>query len=636
MSRINVMDQDNFQERVQNVFARIANTLEKSFGPYGSNTFISRYPDLYTTKDGFNIMKSIEFDDHIDGIIKNMIFGICARLNDAVGDGTTTATVATSKIYEAYITEFRDQLANINASPRELLKKFQEVKEDVIHHLETVATPIDFEQDPENAAKMIRSVVSIASNNDSTLTDLISQAYQESNGAATIDVVEPESGTTNIKRIEGYHAKVVLMDGMYINNDNRTMKDSEANVIILDHKFDLNFYRMVLKPLAEKCRTMNRHLIVIAPFYDEVMMQNTIAYELKTEFRASKKPPVMVLTQCAFSTGFDRKRLADLAMLLGTEVIGSELAKQLRKEMEADMGNLSVIFSFNGEYRGEDNSDVVALGVSHKYELGANGSVFSGIDVDKDIYKVYVDEAKSDYTRICEKNRGLGTSTMESFEALKRYNALLMNAYRLEIGGQSKIVQRYNHDVADDAVQAAKSAVENGVILGCNIDTIRFLAEQIDRHGDPQNRSEELELFVYRMLYSGFIKVVDTILDNANLDDIIPSREYYDENSVFSLDRNKKITVGKEFFDKFGIETPDDVKDVGPLAFGCASNIIEEFCIQNRLVFDPVEKRFTKDIINSARTDIEILTAAIDLVSLLISGNQMVVLDQFAREQLNQ
>ena len=478
--------------------------------------------------------------------------------------------------------------------------------------------------------------VSIASNNDSTLTDLISQAYQESNGAATIDVVEPESGITNIKRIEGYHAKVVLMDGMYINNDNRTMKDSEANVIILDHKFDLNFYRMVLKPLAEKCRTMNRHLIVIAPFYDEVMMQNTIAYELKTEFRASKKPPVMVLTQCAFSTGFDRKRLADLAMLLGTEVIGSELAKQLRKEMETDMDNLTSIFSFNGEYRGEDNSDVVSLGVSHKYELGPSGSVFSSIDVDKDIYKVYVDEAKSDYTRICEKNRGLGTSTMESFEALKRYNALLMNAYRLEIGGQSKIVQRYNHDVADDAVQAAKSAVENGVILGCNIDTIRFLAEQIDTYGDPQNRSEELELFVYRMLYSGFIKVVDTILDNANLDDIIPSREYYDENSVFSLDRNKKITVGKEFFDKFGIETPGDVKDVGPLAFGCASNIIEEFCIQNRLVFDPVEKRFTKDIINSARTDIEILTAAIDLVSLLISGNQMVVLDQFAREQLNQ
>ena len=636
MSRINVMDQENFQERVQNVFARIANTLEKSFGPYGSNTFISRYPDLYTTKDGFNIMKSIEFDDHVDGIIKNMIFGICARLNDAVGDGTTTATVATSKIYEAYITEFRNQLADINASPRELLKKFQEVKEEIIHHLESVATPIDFEKDPESAAKMIRSVVSIASNNDSTLTDLISQAYQESNGAATIDVVELESGTTNIKRIEGYHAKVVLMDGMYINNDNRTMKDSEANVIILDHKFDLNFYRMVLKPLAEKCRTMNRHLIVVAPFYDEVMMQNTIAYELKTEFRASKKPPVMVLTQCAFSTGFDRKRLADLAMLLGTEVIGSELAKQLCKEMETDMGNLTSIFSFNGEYRGEDNSDVVSLGVSHKYELGPSGSVFSSIDVDKDIYKVYVDEAKSDYTRICEKNRGLGTSTMESFEALKRYNALLMNAYRLEIGGQSKIVQRYNHDVADDAVQAAKSAVENGVILGCNIDTIRFLAEQIDRHGDPQNRSEELELFVYRMLYSGFIKVVDTILDNANLDDIIPSREYYDENSVFSLDRNKKITVGKEFFDKFGIETPDDVKDVGPLAFGCASNIIEEFCIQNRLVFDPVEKRFTKDIINSARTDIEILTAAIDLVSLLISGNQMVVLDQFAREQLNQ
>ena len=81
MSRINVMDQDEFQQRVQDVFSRIAETLERSFGPFGSNTFVSRYPDLYTTKDGFSIMKTIEFDDHIDTIIKDMIFGICARLN---------------------------------------------------------------------------------------------------------------------------------------------------------------------------------------------------------------------------------------------------------------------------------------------------------------------------------------------------------------------------------------------------------------------------------------------------------------------------------------------------------------------------------------------------------------------------
>ena len=624
MSRINVMDQETFQERVRDVFSRIADVLEKSFGPYGANTFVSRHPDLYTTKDGFSIMKAIEFDDHIDGIIKDMIFGICARLNEAVGDGTTTATVATSKIYEAYIEDFKDELADLNTTPRDLLKMFQSVKDSVVQHLNQVSTKIDFENDPDHAEEMIRSVVTIASNDDKELTDLIVSAYKESKGTASIDVVLPESGKTNIKKIEGYHARVHLMDMMYFNNDDHTMRDENANVLIIDHKLDQKFYRLVVKPLAEKCRSMNRHLILIAPFYDNNLMESTIRYELTSEFRASKRAPILVPTQCAFTTGFDRKRLNDLAMLLETEVINSELASQIAKLMEQDFGNMNQIFSFNGETL--ENGDTVRLGVAHKYELAADGSVFSDIRCNRDIYEVYLKEANSDYDMLCEKNRGLGTSTAEPFEALKRYNALLMNAYRLEIGGQSKIVQRYNKDVADDAVQAAKSAMDNGVILGCNIDTISYLTEKVNEGSENQ-----LEELVYRMLLSGFEKVIETILANACIDNVITPDAYINNETVFTLDRYKTIKLTQEFFAQYGITAPDDAEPM-EREFFSASDIIESFCVKNHCVYDPVKKEFTREIINSARTDVEILTAAIDLVSLLISGNQMVVFDQFLRE----
>ena len=101
---------------------------------------------------------------------------------------------------------------------------------------------------------------------------------------------------------------------------------------------------------------------------------------------------------------------------------------------------------------------------------------------------------------------------------------------------------------------------------------------------------------------------------------------FYSQGLTFSLPN--MITVDAEVFAKKGIEVMDDMNPISGRFF-CASDRIAKFGTHNHWVFEPVEKKFTRDIINSARTDIEILTAAIDLVSLLISGNQMVIFDQF-------
>ncbi len=597
--RVNLMDMDEFQERVNSVFNTIAEALKKSFGPFGANTFVSKYPDIHTTKDGFTIMKAIEFEDHIDTIIKTMISAICSRLNDAVGDGTTTATVATAAIYDAYMTTYRDDLYKQNISPREILKGFERIKTAVIEELNKTAQRFDFKEDPDAAYEMIRSVVSIASNDDDEITKIISDIYKEAQGAPAIDCVLPESGTTKVEKIEGYHIDTRLMDGIYINNENRSMKGEGDKVIIFDHKVTLELYRAVLKPLAEMCRAKNKHLIVIAPYYDEVALDNTIRRELVSEFRASNRAPIMVLTAVAYGTGYDRKSLNDLAMLLNTEIISSDTAKRIISLMKTDFSNMNTLFSMSEEVSNQaGDGEAIQLGTAYKYELSPKGSVFSELKYSKEVYELYLEEARRDYETVVEKNRSLGISNTETYSAMKRYNALTMKSYRIEIGGASKLIQRYNKDVFDDAVRAAHSAYDNGVVLGCNVDTITILRNMNFREIDGVN--PDLGEVLGDILCTGFESVYKTVLLNSPLADL----QYAGKITDFLYPAERKDHI-QEIVDK---------------------------SVETHKVYNPVTMAYTDKIINSVKTDVEVLSAAIDLISLLISGNQMVILDKFIRE----
>ena len=94
----NTLDKREFQERVKKVFNAIADKIGKSLGPGGETTFIANYPYIHPTKDGYTIMKSLSFDLFIDDIIKDMADKICSRLNYTVGDGTTSAIMATNSV----------------------------------------------------------------------------------------------------------------------------------------------------------------------------------------------------------------------------------------------------------------------------------------------------------------------------------------------------------------------------------------------------------------------------------------------------------------------------------------------------------------------------------------------------------
>ena len=187
----------------------------------------------------------------------------------------------------------------------------------------------------------------------------------------------------------------------------------------------------------------------------------------------------------------------------------------------------------------------------------------------------------------------------------------------IEVGADSEVSQGMLKDAVDDAVKAAESAYKYGIILGCNINLLQSISEVLI---DTTNGTDRLLL---EILYDGFKDVYKTVLSNAFPDMIF-------DTDTINIEKDIKKFVDEHIgnFD----EIFEDIDKAREAIEYCdfddslsLHNFIVEYSLLVSEVFDISKFRFSSDVINSLQTDSEILTATIDLISLLIVGNQMVV-----------
>ena len=129
--QINVISKEEFEVRVEKVFNLLWKTLSKSFGPYGAPTLIYNYPYSHATKDGFTIMKNLSMNASetiLDQAIADMAADICGRLNYTVGDGTTSAVIATNSIYQSYRKMKSNLHGRIRMIPRNVIRFYEDIK----------------------------------------------------------------------------------------------------------------------------------------------------------------------------------------------------------------------------------------------------------------------------------------------------------------------------------------------------------------------------------------------------------------------------------------------------------------------------------------------------------------------------
>ena len=657
---INVISKEEFEERIDKVFHLLWKTLSKSFGPYGAPTLIYNYPYSHVTKDGYTIMKNLSMDaseTKVDQAIADMASDICGRLNYSVGDGTTSAVIATNSIYKRYMS-IRDSLKKKFILPRDIISMYDGIKNEIIEKMQEKIIPIQTDN-LDQLKKNIRDVVYISSNGDNVITDYISDLYGEL-GAPAISCMLAPDGITKKKLIEGYRYDLVLTDRLYINNDDNTAILKESDVVIFGTKVTKDIYTNILKPLARASRMRNRHLIVAAPMYDEVALQQLISIDLNNEFN-KRHDITMVLTVYHATNSHKKKLINDFACLMNTTVIDRVVSEQILNEVaignpiesifridDREIDNLCCVaindvgqqISFNKTtdklpesytlltdmIPTEEIKNRIDLGYTRECALGLKVSQFTNLVYDKKRYEMLLQDAKVDLEEKERKYQKLGTFNIEVSQAQERLYALYLKMGIIEVGADSELSQKLLKDAVDDAIKAASSAFKYGVVLGCNTNLIQVIFDMY-----KNTTPDSTESLLIRVLLEGFMDVYRTVLGNAFEDSHWHiGTENPDEDIKIAL---PQLTSGIEIMCGNSNELFEDDESLLKAAKICYSmygdisyhNIIIIYSILTNQVLDISVFRYSKRVVNSSQTDAEILKATVDLITLLIVGNQMVV-----------
>lgn len=586
----NVLSQEEFQERAKKVFGILDDILGKSFGAFGAPTIISNYPYTHITKDGFTIARNVNFDfiagEPVDRVIAGMAVDICGRLNYAVGDGTTSAIIATNQIYKAAMKAFPEQ-SNIRA--RDLIAAFTSVKDKLITEIQKAATPVT----DENLVETIKKVVDISSNGNQFITSIITNAYDNLRYPA-IHTEKSDTASTYCDITTGYPSKVRITDQIYVNSENKRAEHKNVDILVFDHRVKRSTYDKILVPLMGCAKRLGRHLLCIAPSYDEEAIQTVIRRDLNAEY-SRRTDITLILCSYPSATGMDKKAIADLAMLAGTTLIDKGIENKIIEslETEPDIRNLvnisnrgiADILVFAGTDfeptksngivdKSDERKYLINLGFAESFTSSMKDSIFVFNNYSETLYNKYLTDAKNDLDEITKKFEILGTYTKDVYEAQHRYTSLQMKTATIYVGGDSVLSRDMLQDSVDDAVRAAESAFQYGYVLGCNV----TLSGIIDHMISKKEGLTDLEVKVLEILREGFRSVYERVLYNA----------YGDRPSN--------------------------------------SDIIET-SIRDQKVYDLSIMDYSENVINSAKTDIEILTATVDLLKLLLTGNQMVLVN---------
>lgn len=673
---INVYSKEEFDRRVKQVFDVIWDKLVMSFGPAGAGTFIvipsSTQSTFFNTKDGYTIMKNLQFNTKIDHTIKNMMSTICDRLNFTVGDGTTTAVVATGGVYNAYMEKKKNEDSELNrVLPRKIMSMMNTVKADIIEELNKHAVSIQSDN-PNTLADNIRKVVYVSSNGNDEITEMISDLYRKLQYPA-ISVANSKDGATHAYTVDGYKIDVSLTDQTYINNDDNTMVSGAMDYIVFDNKVDQQMYDKILKPLCEASKERGRKLACIAPWYDDVALGGPIRRDLLNELKQTGSISLVLLV-CNKTNAYSRIILSDFAMLLNTPIITRVVKDQIIEALDKnpdiysqfDLDNRGIqganIAVISGEKNGQTQlrlaqydkattpdqlifnsnaKNLIRVGYCDKATIGLKESTFSGFYYDPETYNKTMSVAKQELSDEKAKLKMIGSFSLGVVEKQQRINALGLKTGVIEVGAASQMSQGYLKDSVDDAVKAAASAFNNGVVLGCNCSLIDSIKNLIDKQPASKDGivSDENKLYyeILNMLYNGYVTVYQTILNSIYPEDAVINMDFYTENAEFAKKEgtshiiayiddktHRTISVNRRVADRIFKKLTKSVNDTTPDTVPLIWFVLEYSRVTNT-VLDVTTGEFTSDVINSTETDREVLNATVDLLSLLITGNQLVL-----------
>ena len=402
----------------------LADAVKVTLGPKGRNVLLEKSFGAPTiTKDGVSVAKEIELKDKFENMGAQMVKEVASKTSDVAGDGTTTATILAQSIFAE-----GSKMVAAGNNPMYIKRGLDKCVAAVVAELANIAKPT-------KEQKEIAQVGTISANNDATIGNIIAEAMNKVGKEGVITVEEAKSMETTLDVVEGMQFDRGYLSPYFV-TDAEKMEANIEDPYILIHEKKISSMKDML-PILEQIAKMNRPLVIIAEDVDGEALATLVVNKLRGTLNvAAVKAP-----------GFgDRRKamLEDIAVLTGGQVVTEDLGIKLENITVDDLGNAKRIVI------DKDNTTIVD-GAGDKAKLEARVKQI----------RAQIEESSSDYDR----------------EKLQERLAKLIGGVAvINVGAATEVEMKEKKARVEDALNATRAAVEEGIVPGGGVAYLRCLS----------------------------------------------------------------------------------------------------------------------------------------------------------------
>ncbi len=413
----------------------LADAVKITLGPKGRNVVLEKkFGSPTITNDGVTIAKDIELEDPFENIGAQLAREIASKTNDIAGDGTTTATV----LGQAIVHEGLKNVA-AGANPMALKRGIERAAEAVVEAIKANATPVTTRQ-------QMAQIAAISANNDQEIGELIGEVMEKVGKDGVITVEESKGVKTEVEYVEGMNFDRGYISPYFVTNAERMECEIEGPYILITDK-KLSAVNDILPVLERVLQTGKKDLLVICEDCEGEALATLAVNRLRG-----------ALNVCAVKApGFgDRRKdnLADLATISGAQLISEEVGRKLDAVQLEDLGRARKVVV------GKEETTIIE-----------GGGTSDAIQARVRQIKVAIDETTSDWDR-------------EKLQ--ERLGKLSGSVAVVKVGAATETELKERKHRVEDAVQATRAAVEEGLVPGGGVSYLNALAslEKVKLDGD--------------------------------------------------------------------------------------------------------------------------------------------------------
>ncbi len=401
----------------------LADAVKVTLGPKGRNVILDKsFGSPTVTKDGVTVAKEIELEDKFENMGAQMVKEVASKTSDVAGDGTTTATILAQAIYRE-----GSKLVAAGHNPMELKRGIEKGVETVVEELKKLSKPT-------KEQKEISQVGKISANNDETIGNIIAEAMAKVGKEGVITVEEAKSMETTLDIVEGMQFDRGYISPYFVTNPEKMEAVLEDALILINEKKISNMKDLL--PVLEQIAKMGKPLLIIAEEVEGEALATLVVNKLRGTLKcAAVKAP-----------GFgDRRKamLEDIATLTGGQMLSEEMGVKLESISLKDLGKAKRITI-------DKNNTTIIEGAGESKAIA--GRV-------KQI-RAQIEETTSDYDK----------------EKLQERLAKLVGGVAvINVGAATETEMKEKKARVEDALNATRAAVEEGIVAGGGVAYLRTL-----------------------------------------------------------------------------------------------------------------------------------------------------------------